>query len=160
MTEAAPGGPVLELQGVARRFGPVQALDGVDVTVRAGEIHALVGENGAGKSTLVNVVAGLVHPNAGEIRLDGRPVRWPDRRAAARAGVGVVHQHFSLVDTLTVAENVQLGRPGAGRLVSLDRARRDLADWEERTGLAVRPNAIVGSLSVGERQRVEILTAL
>lgn len=151
---------LLALNGVSRRFGAVQALDGVHLTLEQGEVHALVGENGAGKSTLVKIVAGLVQPDAGEIELEGRPVRLGSRRAATALGIGVVHQHFSLVETMTVAENLLLGRPGAGRLLALDRARRDADEWGERTGLAVAPDRVVGELSVGERQRVEILTAL
>jgi simple sugar transport system ATP-binding protein len=120
----------------------------------------LVGENGAGKSTLVKIVAGLVQPDAGEIRLGGRTVRLANRRAATALGIGVVHQHFSLVETMTVAENLLLGRPDAGRLLAIDRARTDVVEWGERTGLAVDADRVVGDLSVGERQRVEILTAL
>jgi general nucleoside transport system ATP-binding protein len=153
--------PVLELRGVRRRFGTVQALAGVDLAVRSGEIHALIGENGAGKSTLVNVVAGLVVPDDGDLHLDGHPLAvMQGRRSAAAAGIGVVHQHFSLVETLTVAENVQLGRPGSGRLLATDRAGVELRYWSERLGLSVHPDALVEDLSVGERQRVEILTAL
>jgi general nucleoside transport system ATP-binding protein len=151
---------LLALNGVSRRFGAVQALDGVHLTLEAGEVHALVGENGAGKSTLVKIVAGLVQPDAGEVLLDDRPVRLANRRAATALGIGVVHQHFSLVETMTVAENLLLGRPDAGRLLAMDRARRDALEWGERTGLAVAPDRVVADLSVGERQRVEILTAL
>jgi ABC-type uncharacterized transport system ATPase subunit len=153
--------PVLELRDVRRRFGAVQALAGVDLDVRAGELHALIGENGAGKSTLVNVVAGLVQPDAGELLLDGhRQLAMRGRQSAAAAGIGVVHQHFSLVDILTVTENVQLGRPGGGRLLASDRTAAELRQWSERLGLRVHPDAVVEALSVGERQRVEILTAL
>ena len=132
----------------------------MDLALEPGEIHALVGENGAGKSTLVKVVAGLLQPDEGVVRIDGAPVELRNRRAAAAFGIGVVHQHFSLVPTMTAAENLQLGRPGAGRLVTLDAARDDLREWSMRTGLAVHPDAVVEELSIGERQRVEILSAL
>jgi simple sugar transport system ATP-binding protein len=158
MGDASP--PLLALEGLRRAYGPVLALDGVDLDLVAGEIHALVGENGAGKSTLVKIVAGLLSPDAGSVRLDGEPVVLSSRAASAAAGIGVVHQHFSLVDTLTAAENLQLGRPGAGRRLRLDVARRELADWADRTRIPVPPDLPVGELSVGVRQRVEILTAL
>ncbi len=150
----------LRLEQVSRRFGSVQALDHVDLALAPGEVHALVGENGAGKSTLVKIVAGLVRPDEGRILVDEQPVRLANRRVAAEHGIGVVHQHFSLIETMTVAENVQLGRPGAGRLLDLDAARSDIHRWSERTALAVSPDAVVGDLSMGERQRVEILSAL
>jgi ABC-type uncharacterized transport system ATPase subunit len=151
---------LLALNGVSRRFGAVQALDDVHLTLDRGEVHALVGENGAGKSTLVKIVAGLVQPDAGEVLLEDRRVELTNRRTATALGIGVVHQHFSLVETMTVAENLLLGRPGTGRLLDLDGARRDVLEWGERTGLGVAPDRVVGELSVGERQRVEILTAL
>jgi simple sugar transport system ATP-binding protein len=156
----SPPPPAFALHNVSKQFGTVQALVGVDLDVRAGEIHALIGENGAGKSTLVNVVAGLVHPDTGTMSINGTPVAFAHRRDASAAGIGVVHQHFSLVETLTVVENLQLGRPGSTRLLQRGRARADLAVWSERTGLAADPDAVVGALSVSERQRVEVLTAL
>ncbi|HEY8524047.1 MAG TPA: ATP-binding cassette domain-containing protein [Acidimicrobiales bacterium] len=155
-----PGAPLLELAGVDKAFGPVQAVEGVDLDVRAGEIHALIGENGAGKSTLVKMIAGLLRPDRGEIRVDGRAVELTSRRRSAEAGIGVVHQHFSLVPSFTAAENLMLGRPGAGRRLRLRAAAEELRAWGERTGLAVDPDVPVGRLSVGERQRVEVLTAL
>jgi simple sugar transport system ATP-binding protein len=150
----------LRLEQVSRRFGPVQALDRVSLALQPGEVHALVGENGAGKSTLVKVVAGLLQPDEGSIVVDDAPVQLTSRRVAAAHGIGVVHQHFSLIETMTVAENVQLGRPGAGRILDLERARADLREWAARTGLDVSVDAVVGRLSIGERQRVEILSAL
>lgn len=152
--------PLLELRGLRKSYGPVQALGGVDFDVVEGEVHALIGENGAGKSTVVKILAGLTQPDEGDILVAGQPVTFADRQDSAAAGVGVVHQHFSLVDTLTVAENLQLGRPGARWLTDLDQARADLTTWAERTGLGVHVNALVGELSVGERQRAEILSAL
>src|SRR5262245_5730992 len=99
---------MLEMRGITKRFGDVVALDGVDFSVRAGEIHALLGENGAGKSTLMQILSGLYRMQAGEIRLDGRPVRIESPRDAAAAGIQMVYQHFTLVERFTVAENLAL----------------------------------------------------
>ena len=151
----------LKLSGIAKRFGGFQALAGVDLELHGGEIHALLGENGAGKSTLMNVLYGLLQPDGGEIALDDRPLR-PRSPAEARAlGIGMVHQHFTVVDALTTAENFALSLPGLGlRLRRDDLARRAL-ELAQRFGLDIGdPNAASGSLSVGARQRIEILKAL
>ncbi|MGH2783578.1 MAG: ATP-binding cassette domain-containing protein, partial [Thermoleophilaceae bacterium] len=152
----------LELSNVTKRFGAVVANDAIDLTVERGEIHCLLGENGAGKSTLMNLLFGAIQPDAGEIRLDGRQVRFPSPRAAIEAGIGMVHQHFTLVPTLTVAENVMLGYEQAGRLGWLrrERAHADVDRLAERYGLEVSADAIVGDLPVGLQQRVEIMKAL
>jgi len=151
--------PALELRGVTRLFGAHAALDGVDLTVAAGEVHCVLGENGAGKSTLCNVVFGTLPPTRGQVLLDGAPFAPSSPAEALRLGVGMVHQHFSLVPTLTVQENLLLGR---GRRLRPDReglAAR-LAEIEEDLGLRVDPTAVTGSLSVGARQQVEIVRAL
>ncbi|MBX6364135.1 MAG: ABC transporter ATP-binding protein [Gemmatimonadetes bacterium] len=147
--------------GIEKSFGAVRANRGADLAVRAGEIHALVGENGAGKSTLMRVLAGLYRPDAGVVRVNGRDVTgWTTAQAIA-AGVAMVHQHFMLVPTLTVAENVVLGREFTkGPVLDLGRARRAVAELAAETGLAVPPDARVGELSVGEAQRCEILKTL
>jgi len=154
--------PAVCLRGITRRFGPVLANDGVSLDLLPGEIHALVGENGAGKSTLMRVLYGLLQPDAGTIQVEGRAVRLHRPADAMRLGFGMVHQHFMLVDTLTVAENIVLGREPRSTLGGLDRAaaERDVAALAERYRLPVDPRARVGGLAVGVQQRVEILKAL
>jgi simple sugar transport system ATP-binding protein len=151
----------LVASGIRKRFGAVEANRNANLEVSRGEIHALVGENGAGKSTLMRILAGLHHPDAGTVTLDGRDVTGWSTRQAIDAGVGMVHQHFMLVPTLTVAENLVLGRePRKG--VRLDRVTAD-AEVEalgRRTGLLVAPDRLVSDLSVGEAQRVEVLKVL
>ena len=153
--------PIVSMRDVTRRFGPVLANDRVSLDVRAGEVLALVGENGAGKSTLMKVLYGLHPPESGTIEVDGRPVRIDSPAAAMKLGLGMVHQHFLLVDTLTVAENVVLGlerRPLIGNFSPAD-AERAVAELSRRY-LRVDPQAHVSELSVGEQQRVEILKVL
>ena len=149
----------MELRAITKRFGDLVANDRVDLDVRRGEVHALLGENGAGKTTLMRILYGLTQSDAGEIRIDGEPVPIHSPKDAIRAGIGMVTQHFSLVRPMTVAENIVLGRTPGLRL-DLDAARRLVADSAERFGIAVEPSAIVADLSVGEQQRVEILKAL
>ncbi len=153
--------PLLELRGITKRFGHLVANDHVDLQVAEGEIHALVGENGAGKTTLMNVVFGLVHPDEGDILLRGTPVTIRSPLAAARHGIGMVHQHFKLVPSLTAAENIFLGRePGNGPMLDGPEALRKAAELAERYGLTIDPATRVRFLSVGQQQRVEILKAL
>ncbi len=153
--------PAIELVGISKRFGPVQANKDIDLRVEKGTIHGIVGENGAGKSTLMSILYGFYQADEGEIRIDGKPVAIPDSLAAIRAGIGMVHQHFMLVEPFTVLENVVLGAE-EGRLLrpSLARARAELKRLEEEYELDVDPDAVVGELSVGLQQRVEILKAL
>jgi general nucleoside transport system ATP-binding protein len=157
---AAPP-PAIRLHDISKSFGPVQANRGAELEVAHGEIHALVGENGAGKSTLMRVLAGMYAPNSGTMEVDGRDVTGWSTSEAIAAGVGMVHQHFMLVPTLTVAENVMLGSE-ITRGLSLDRAAAETAvrRLSEQTGLAVPPGALVRDLSVGQAQRVEILKTL
>lgn len=153
--------PAARLVGITKRYGPVTANRDVDLTVLPGTVHAVVGENGAGKSTLMNVLAGMVRPDAGEVWIRGRRIAYNTPTIAIRSGVGMVHQHFMLVDSLTVAENVVLGREPLRRgLVDGDEACRVTERLGRQNGLPVDPRARVGSLSVGERQRVEILKLL
>src|SRR5947207_1885000 len=151
------------MRGITKRFPGVVANDGVDFEAAAGEVHALLGENGAGKSTLSNILTGLYHPDEGEIRIYGEPVRFASPSDAIDAGIGMVHQHFRLVPPFTVAENVVLGehRDEARRfLVHSRQIERHVAGLGKRYGIAVDPRARVWQLSVGEQQRVEILKAL
>ena len=154
--------PIVSMRDVTRRFGPVVANDRVSLEVRAGEVHALVGENGAGKSTLMKVLYGLHPPHAGTIEVDGRPVHIDSPATAMRLGLGMVHQHFLLVDTLTVAENVVLGREPGALLGAFSpaAAERAVAELSRHYRLPVDPHARVSGLSVGEQQRVEILKVL
>ena len=153
--------PAIRLHDIVKSFGPVQANRGAELEVARGEIHALVGENGAGKSTLMRVLAGMYAPNSGHMAVDGRDVTGWTTGDAIAAGVGMVHQHFMLVPTLTVAENVMLGSE-LTRGPVLDRAAAEQAvrDLSQRTGLVVPPHALVSELSVGQAQRVEILKTL
>jgi len=157
----APLAPAVEMHGIVKRFPGVVANDGVDLVVGRGEVHALLGENGAGKSTLMNILFGISHPDEGEIRVDGRPVRFHGPRDAVAAGLGMVHQHFMLIPRFSVTENVILGMEGGGGPM-LDRraAEARVAELGEAYGLRVDPRANVGELPVGMQQRVEILRAL
>ncbi len=153
--------PLLVCESIDKRFGDLVALRGVDLDVRAGEVHALLGENGAGKTTLMNLLYGLLLPDAGRIRWRGREARFGGPADALALGIGMVHQHFTLVPALTVWENVWLAHPGrAELLVDADRARGEVRALAERFGLALDPDARVRDLPVGARQRIEITKAL
>jgi general nucleoside transport system ATP-binding protein len=151
----------IRMQGVRKAFGAVLANRNASLTVATGEIHAVVGENGAGKSTLVRILAGLYRPDGGAIAVDGRDVTGWSTREAIAAGVGMVHQHFMLVPTLTVAENLVLGQePVAGLQLDVSQAESAVRTLCQRTGLVVDPSRRVSELTVGEAQRVEILKVL
>ena len=153
--------PAVELRGIDKRFGAVHANRDVGLAVAPGTIHGIVGENGAGKSTLMNVLYGFYRADRGEIRIAGRPVAIEDSEDAIAAGIGMVHQHFMLVDTFTVAENVILGVEGGALLAAgAERAQRELARLAREYALEVPPDALAGDLPVGLQQRVEILKAL
>ena len=164
MTEdAAPGSaPALEMRGITKRYPGVVANDHIDLDVRRGEIHALLGENGAGKTTLMNVLYGLARPDEGRILMDCREIQIAGPSDAIARGISMVHQHFMLVPVLSVAENVILGAETMSGPLFVDRreADRRIADLAGRFGFDLDPDAKVGSLSVGQQQRVEILKAL
>ena len=159
--EPATRDAAIELVGIDKRFGAVHANRGVNLIVARGSIHGIVGENGAGKSTLMSILYGFYEADAGEIRVGGAPVRIRSSRDAIAHGIGMVHQHFMLVDTLSVLDNVMLGAEG-GALVARGAAavRARLAALGRDYGLTVDPDALVGGLGVGLQQRVEILKAL
>ena len=164
-TDHDADGRAVEMMHVTKRFGRVMANDAVSFDVRTGEIHALLGENGAGKTTLMNILSGFLNPDGGSIRVRGRDVKIRTPIDAFDLGIGMVHQHSALVPTLTVAENMLLGdrRTPKGFLVrrrTLAALSHSLAAAADRHGLEVPASAFVWQLSVGERQRVEILRAL
>jgi ABC-type uncharacterized transport system ATPase subunit len=152
----------LELRGITKRFGDFTANDRISITVEPGEIHCLLGENGAGKSTLMNVLFGLLHPDEGEILIDGVATKFSNSGEAVRHGIGMVHQHFMLVPVFSVAENVVLGFEPTKSLNRVDykKATDDIRRISKEFNLEVNPDAIVENLPVGLQQRVEILKAL
>jgi ABC-type uncharacterized transport system ATPase subunit len=157
--------PALALVGILKRFGSVSALDRANLAARAGTVHALLGENGAGKTTLMKIAFGMIRPDAGELLMHGRRVVWHTPADAILAGVGMVHQHFTLVPAMTVAENVELGAGSSDK--STSRWRFNRRNTQERvrelgrtSGLNVEPDLLVDGLSIATQQRVEILKAL
>jgi ABC-type uncharacterized transport system ATPase subunit len=153
------GAPLIQLQGVTKRFPGVVANDSVDLQLRAGEIHALVGENGAGKSTLMRALYGLYPPDEGRILVRGKEEKINSPRQAIALGIGMVHQHFMLVDRFTVTENIVLGAEG-GAIVDTDSAKDRINELARSYGFNIDPSARIEDLSVGQEQRVEILKAL
>jgi general nucleoside transport system ATP-binding protein len=151
--------PLVVLEGITKRFPGVLANDEVDLELRAGEVHALIGENGAGKSTLMRVLYGMYPADGGRILLHGNEIKIGSPRDAIANGIGMVHQHFVLVDPFTVTENIILGEEGGERL-DMDAARQRVAELADSYAFRVDPGAVVEELSVGEEQRVEILKAL
>jgi ABC-type uncharacterized transport system ATPase subunit len=153
--------PAVECRGIHKRFGSIRANDGIDVMVSRGNVQGIIGENGAGKSTLMGLLYGHFSPDAGEIRIHGQPARFRSPKDAIAAGIGMVHQHFVLVETFTVVENLLLGCEQGPLLRGAARAvREELARFAADFDLAIDPDAIAGTLPVGLRQRIEILKAL
>ena len=156
MAEAA-----IELIGINKSFGAVRANRDIDLAVQRGTIHGIIGENGAGKSTLMSILYGFYQADSGEIRVNGKPATIRTPNDAIAAGIGMVHQHFMLVENFTVLENVILGAEGAALLKQgIARARGELQRLEDDYGLEVEPDAVIEELPVGLQQRVEILKAL
>jgi general nucleoside transport system ATP-binding protein len=151
---------VVQMRGIVKRFPGVLANDHVDFELDKGEIHALLGENGAGKSTLMNILAGLYHPDAGTILVKGKPVSFTSPGQAIQSGIGMIHQHFMLVPSQTVTENILLGLDEPRFRLQLGKYEKQIAELSQRFGLKVDPRAHVWQLSVGEQQRVEILKML
>ena len=153
--------PVIEMRDITKKFGDFVANDGINLTVHKGEIHAILGENGAGKSTLMNQLYGLFKPTSGKILVNGKEIEMNNPRDAIDAGIGMVHQHFMLVQPFTVTENIVLGtEPTKGMALDMVTARKNVVEISERYGLSIDPDAKIEDISVGMQQRVEILKAL
>ena len=153
--------PVIEMRDIVKKFGDFTANDGINLTVHKGEIHAILGENGAGKSTLMNQLYGLLKPTSGDILVNGKKIEMNNPRDAIDAGIGMVHQHFMLIQPFTVTENIVLGtEPVKGVKLDMATARMNVVELSERYGLAIDPDAKIEDISVGMQQRVEILKAL
>ncbi|HEX9960240.1 MAG TPA: ATP-binding cassette domain-containing protein, partial [Pyrinomonadaceae bacterium] len=152
---------MLELRNITKTFGDVVANNDVSINIEKGTIHAIVGENGAGKSTIMRIAYGFYTADSGEIRVDGKTVNIRNPHDAIALGIGMVHQHFMLVDTMTVAENIILGaETGGAANLDLDKANRDILALSNELRLGVNPKASIEDLSVGAQQRVELLKAL
>lgn len=152
---------VIEMKGIGKSFPGIKANDNINLAVEQGEIHVLLGENGAGKSTLMNILYGLYQPDEGQIFVKGKPVKITNPNIAISLGIGMVHQHFMLVPTFTVAENIILGsEPKTGTTLDLKKAIKDVEEISKKYELKVDPTAIVQDISVGMQQRVEILKTL
>lgn len=153
--------PVIEMRNIVKQFGDFVANDGINLTVHKGEIHAILGENGAGKSTLMNQLYGMFKPTSGDIFVNGKKIEMNNPRDAINAGIGMVHQHFMLVQPFTVTENIVLGtEPEKGIALDMRKARQNVEEISERYGLSIDPDARIEDISVGMQQRVEILKAL
>lgn len=152
---------VVEMRNIVKKFGDFTANDGVQLTVHKGEIHAILGENGAGKSTLMNQLYGLYKPTSGDILINGKKMELNNPKDAISAGIGMVHQHFMLVQPFTVTENIVLGtEPMKGVVVDMTAARKNVVEISQKYGLSIDPDAKIEDISVGMQQRVEILKAL
>src|SRR5206468_8325393 len=161
MSEVATETVAVRLSGITKRFPGVVANDDINTEVRAGEIHAIVGENGAGKSTLMKILYGMQRPDEGTIEVNGRPVHFRSPKDAIATGIGMVHQHFMLADNLTVLENIVLGsEPHTGPLLNYNAGRERITELSKTYGMPLDPDRLVEELSVGERQRAEIIKVL
>ena len=152
---------VIQMINVTKKFGDFVANDKINLELKKGEIHALLGENGAGKSTLMNMLSGLLEPTEGEIHVNGKLEQIDSPTKASQLGIGMVHQHFMLIDAFTVTENIMLGSEVTkGLSLDLKTARNKIVELSKRYGLSVEPDALVRDISVGQQQCVEILKTL
>ena len=151
--------PAIEMRGISKAFGSAQANKDINLSVRYGEIHALLGENGAGKSTLMNMLSGIYRPDSGSIFVDGKEVSFTSPKASIAMGIGMIHQHFKLVDVMTAAENIALGG-GTGFFVGRKKLEKKIMALSDRYGLDVNPGKKVYEMSVGEKQTLEIIKVL
>ena len=153
--------PAIKMEHIVKKFGNFAANDDINLEVKAGEIHALLGENGAGKSTLMNILSGLLQPTSGEIFLRGKKVEIKNPAAASKLGIGMVHQHFMLIDAFTVTENIMLGAEKTkGMSLDIETVKKEIQALVDKYKLEVNPNALITDISVGQQQRVEILKTL
>ncbi|MBQ6812091.1 MAG: ATP-binding cassette domain-containing protein, partial [Agathobacter sp.] len=156
-----PNTVVVEMKDIVKKFGDFTANDHINLTVHKGEVHAILGENGAGKSTLMNVLYGLYKPTSGTIKIDGKEVNMSSANDAIAIGIGMVHQHFMLIQPFTVTENIVLGvEPQKGIMVDNETARQKVIELSEKYGMQIDPDAKIEDISVGMQQRVEILKVL
>ncbi|MBO4289575.1 MAG: ATP-binding cassette domain-containing protein, partial [Lachnospiraceae bacterium] len=152
---------VIEMRHISKTFGTLKANDDITLQLRRGEIHALLGENGAGKSTLMSILFGLYDPDSGEILKDGKPVSIKDPNDATALGIGMVHQHFKLVECFTVLDNIILGAEDTNMgFLQKKKAREKVKELSEKYGLFVDPDALISDITVGMQQRTEILKML
>lgn len=152
---------VVEMRHITKQFGDFKANDDINLKIKPGEIHALLGENGAGKSTLMNMLSGLLEPTSGQILLHGKPVKISSPSEANRLGIGMVHQHFMLIDNFTVAENIILGsEPIKGAMLDQKKAKAEIEEVSKKYGLFVKPDELISNTTVGMQQRVEIVKTL
>ena len=152
--------PILEMRHICKGFPGVKANDDVNFSIYPGEIHALLGENGAGKSTLMNILTGIYKPDSGTIIYKGKPTVLKSPKSAVKRGIGMVHQHFRLVESLTVSENVYLGTKACKTILNLHEMHKRVGQCSDEFGLEVDPHAKIWQLSIGEQQRVEIVKLL
>lgn len=152
---------LLRMEGITKQFGAVYANKDINLSIEEGEIHTLLGENGAGKSTLMNILIGLYQPTSGTIWLKGKKVKIDSPKTAVKLGIGMVHQHFMLVDAMTVFENIILGtKKDSSIFIKKEERKKEILELSQKYGLEVDLDKQVNEISVGEQQRVEILKAL
>ena len=153
------GKNAIQLKNVTKRFGKVIANDNINLSVKKGEILSILGENGSGKTTLMNMISGIYFPDEGEIFIDGREVTIRSPKDAFSLGIGMVHQHFKLINVLSAAENIILGMPGSGRL-NMEQVEKEIKDLSDRYGFELKPYQKIYDMSVSEKQTVEIIKVL